>query len=357
MIDSAVKPTGQGQTRFPSRASRFGQLPAALIQGSEWLSYEQAQQLMPDLIKQTLSELIPGALAQWTRYLAQAPGKQLRAQMLLLAACQTHEQDGYVVNREALRGAVVLELIHLASLVHDDIIDAAASRRGQKTLHHLLGTRPAILVGDAILAAALKLATTRSYNLSDTDLLRRYVLILEQLCWGEGEEWANRNQQAPTLRAYLEIAAAKTAGLFESALAIGAQLSSENRSFQRQMAYLGHRLGLLFQMADDLHDFSGTGQHWGKPLGADLTNGVWSLPLVLYHHRRGMQSDDPVSPTQEALINSGMLTETAQFIQSYAQKTEALLGRIDLSDPLKLKWKEMINRAKRLPDVSNASSM
>ena len=200
-------------------------------------------------------------------------GKRIRATLLLLLA-----RSGAAGRSDrAVRGAASIELLHLASLVHDDVIDQTGTRRGEPTVHALWGNRVAVLLGDYALAKALELVVDDE----DSRIPLTISRASGQLVAGELLELQLTGSEV-SLGQYEEIVAGKTAALIEAATVCGAVFAGHPAGTVSELAQLGRDVGFGFQMVDDLLDFGIGAGNLGKAKYTDLANGVMTLPAILY---------------------------------------------------------------------------
>ncbi len=218
-------------------------------------------------------------------------GKRLRPAMALAAA-----HLGAYDRERALPVAAAIELIHMATLVHDDVIDAAPTRRGSPTTYARHGAHAAVYAGDWLLVKALRslAAVEDAFARSDGGAGRRgrggatrrspvpdaLVAGLESLIGGEVEQYVGRGR-LPSVRTYLSRIERKTAALFEAACAAGAATAGLPDDAVKASAAFGRAYGIAFQIHDDLLDVSGSARAAGKPLAHDLRQGIATLPYLL----------------------------------------------------------------------------
>jgi heptaprenyl diphosphate synthase len=205
-------------------------------------------------------------------------GKMLRPAFLLLAASFGTPNAGKV-----RRLGAAIEMLHMATLVHDDIIDEATVRRGVETLHSLSGPRAAVLIGDWLFAGSFSLISEHA----DLDNARGLAGLVSQICSSEIRQSAGRFSVDPSVRRYIRTIAGKTALLFSLSFFIGARESGVPPDVCQTLRRLGYSLGMGFQIIDDILDFEGSGAETGKPTGCDLVQGIFTLPVVL-----GLRADD-----------------------------------------------------------------
>lgn len=214
----------------------------------------------------------PAVVAEPMHDLFEAGGKRLRPALVLLSArCGHYDLDRLVP------AAMAVEMTHAATLVHDDVIDRSAMRRGRPTVAAALGDEPAIVIGDHYFAKAYELAS-RTQSTEVVGILARAVM---DICAGEVRQQAIRFLYSTGKDEYLERIAAKTATLLAASCDIGALLGALDREAREAMLSYGHILGLAFQITDDVLDYVESEQEIGKPIGHDIAEGFATLPLML----------------------------------------------------------------------------
>ncbi len=216
-------------------------------------------------------------------YLAQAyaallsGGKRLRPAVTLLCAGAEHSRS-----RPVVAMAAALEMLHAATLIHDDIIDEAPVRRGKPTIVATSGADSAILAGDHLFALSSAVVTETRH----LEAVRIFAQTLVTISDGELEQLRRLNR-LPTHEEYLRLIHAKTACLFQSAALCGALLSGRPADEAALFGEYGRNLGLAFQIADDVLDYVGDPDQMGKPTLNDMKRGVLTLPALLYMWERG----------------------------------------------------------------------
>ena len=218
-----------------------------------------------------LSEL-SDPVARTVVYLITAGGKRLRPAFVLLAgAC------GSTPNRDALLGtATAAELIHTATLIHDDIIDRSPLRRSQPAFHHRWGTERAVLMGDYLHATAFTLLA----RLASPAVMQAMADVCRELCRGELREVEARYRLDLTEAEYLDIIGDKTASLIGGCCRCGALLGGCSPETVERLAAFGRSFGVAFQIIDDCLDLSGDQAELGKSILTDLDKGALSLPII-----------------------------------------------------------------------------
>ncbi len=204
-------------------------------------------------------------------YILKSGGKKIRPLLFVLSARLCGEQSG----RE-LKLAPIFEYLHVATLLHDDVIDGACLRRGKPSANAVWGNTIPILVGDFLLASALELAAS-SGNLKMVEVLSQTTSFLAQ---GEIQEIVKANHLELSEEEYYEIIKGKTAVLIGAATRLGAVLANAFAERENRLQHYGYNLGMAFQIMDDVLDYIGNEEEFGKPVGHDLLEGKVTLPLI-----------------------------------------------------------------------------
>ncbi|MFJ9845016.1 polyprenyl synthetase family protein [Kitasatospora sp. NPDC101155] len=238
-------------------------------------------------------------VAEWSRYLIEAGGKRLRPLLVLLAAeFATAGPDRATADR-VLDAAVLVELVHVASLHHDDVMDGARSRHGVPSAPARWGNRTAVHLGDRLLVRAGRLAADLG-----PEVVRLQGEAAERLVRGQLRELTGPLDGESALGHHLAVIADKTGSLIALALRIGAELVGAPRPVARALAQYGEQLGLVFQLSDDLLDFASEPGESGKDAGIDLAVGVRTLPMLL-----ALGEDGPRAAELRSLLERGPLAD------------------------------------------------
>ena len=216
-------------------------------------------------------------------YIVDAGGKRLRPLLVLLAAKALGACD-----QRQVRFAAVVEFIHTATLLHDDVVDISSLRRGRPTANAEFGNAPSVLVGDFLYTRAFQLMV----QLQDLDLLSQMADTTNVIAEGEVLQLVRAGDPETTEQQYLDVITRKTAILFAAACQGAATLSGADQSTQDALHAYGLNLGIAFQIIDDLLDYDGDPALMGKNVGDDLTEGKPTLPLIytLQHGDAGEQA-------------------------------------------------------------------
>jgi len=237
---------------------------------------DDLQKVEEEFCQQTVSA-VP-AITEIGQYLQEGGGKRLRPALVLLAS----KLCGYSGPAVIRLGAVV-ELIHTATLVHDDIIDGADTRRGRPSTNSRWGNHMSVLAGDWLYMQAFNVALAeRQFKL--LDLL---IGLTQVMVEGELLQLTILRKRNITEDEYFELSYRKTACLFSACLRLGAILGRQTEGIEMKLGSYGINLGLAFQLVDDLLDFTSTENKLGKPVGSDLREGKLTLPLIYLLQRCG----------------------------------------------------------------------
>lgn len=206
-------------------------------------------------------------------YCLETSGKRLRPTLVFISGWQG---DG-VVSHDLVRAAGVVEMVHMATLVHDDIMDQADVRRSRPTASRKFGPDAAVLLGDALFSQALHIAS----QFPTTDVCRAVSESTRKVCSGEIMQTLHRRDMGVTLADYYRVIDLKTAELFRVSCQLGARMAGFAPAYVQAANDYGRHLGIAYQIYDDLVDFLGEEKRIGKTLGTDLASGKLTLPLML----------------------------------------------------------------------------
>lgn len=205
------------------------------------------------------------------RYFLERSGKQLRPLLTILAAKMAGQVTSSTIN-----GAVALELLHNATLMHDDVIDESMERRGADTINKIWDNRVAVLMGDFFMAKCLA-CSNASGSLDISCVLSEMVAMLVE---GELEQIANIRSRMLSEEAYFSVIRGKTASLFAACMKVGALSAGTTEDNLLRMTKIGELMGLIFQIRDDIFDYYPESAQVGKPTGHDILEGKITLPLL-----------------------------------------------------------------------------
>ncbi len=233
-------------------------------------------------VEKQLTERLSGApppVKQAYRHTLKAGGKRLRPLLVLLAARSVGQ-----IGPEVLRLAVAIEKIHIASMLHDDVVDRSLVRRGQASVQALWDNRIAVLTGDYIAADVYRLLA----DTQETAHLRIIAQAAVEMCEAEARELTLDNSQI-TEPEYLQIIRGKTAALIAAATKVGGCVGEGSPEQVSALDSYGHSLGMAFQIGDDLLDLYGHRSQIGKPVGRDLRSGLRTLPVIFACRQSGSE--------------------------------------------------------------------
>lgn len=244
-------------------------------------------------------------------------GKRLRPLLVLLAA----KCCGYAGDSEHHELATVIEFIHTATLLHDDVVDQSELRRGESTANAIWGNEASVLVGDFLYSRAFQILARRN-NIPVMTVLANTTNQIS-----EGEIWQLMNRHQPDIdeTIYFEVIRRKTAQLFAAASEIGSLIATENQEQRKAMASFGLHFGMAYQIVDDLLDYTSNSDTLGKNIGDDLAEGKITLPLIYAKREAG-----PKSKRIEMIIQQGgreHLDEVLEIIES----TKAINYSLDIA--------------------------
>lgn len=265
---------------------------------------------------------------QLSHYIINSGGKRLRPALLLLSA----HACGYQGSQH-IELAAIVEFIHTATLLHDDVVDASKLRRGHQTANQRWGNEASVLVGDFLYSRAFQMMV-------DVGSLRTMEVFSDAtnvIAEGEVQQLLNRHDPETTQERYLQVIRNKTAKLFEAASQIGAILAERSPADEQALANYGLHIGTAFQLIDDVLDYSASAEALGKNIGDDLAEGKPTLPLLYaFWHGNEQQArlisqaitEDGLANIEaisEAIESTGAIAYTAALAQAQVQQaTQAL---------------------------------
>lgn len=269
-------------------------------------------------------------------YIIQSGGKRLRPLVLLLIA----KSLGYAgQENEDITLAAVIELIHSATLLHDDVVDNSMLRRGRETANKVFGNEAAVLVGDYLYSKAFELMV----QLDRVDIMKVLVEATNTMAEGEALQLLDRHNPKTSEGSYLNIIQSKTGKLFEAAAIMGALIAKASPQHLKAAAHYGLHLGIAFQIVDDLLDYRGKEAHTGKGIGNDLSEGKVTLPLIyLLEHGSSREtlllreairtgSLEHLEQIQKMIETTGALEYTTSFAKTEMERAQKALTSLPVS--------------------------
>lgn len=262
------------------------------------------------------SPLVAEALSR----LGKHPGKRIRPTLMGLSAGLFTQP----IPETTVSAAVMIELLHTSSLVHDDVIDEADMRRNQPTLNSVYGNHAAVLVGDFILAGAFAHSLEAGFQRLSTTVAQ----VGKQLAEGELLQMAAAKRAIlPTRETYLQIIEKKTASMFQAAMMLGGETAGAPTEQVLRLGEIGLAIGYAFQIRDDILDYTGSSNQVGKPTANDLLEGKVTLPLIAAYEPLPQKQKEQIGRLrQEAVDNPEALAQLIAFAHDHggvsaAQKT------------------------------------
>jgi octaprenyl-diphosphate synthase len=264
-------------------------------------------------------------------YIVDAGGKRLRPLLVLLCASALGP-----CSHAHIKFAAIIEFIHTATLLHDDVVDISSLRRGRPTANAAFGNAPSVLVGDFLYTRAFQLMV----QLADMDILAHMADTTNTIAEGEVLQLIRAGQADTTEAEYIDIITRKTAILFAAACYGAAALSGASRAVREAMHGFGLNLGIAFQMIDDVLDYDGDPAAMGKNVGDDLTEGKTTLPLIhamreaataqrdLIRNAITARNADTLAEVIDAVQRGGSLAYTRAQARLHHDRALALLEQL-----------------------------
>ena len=242
------------------------------------------------------------------RYISRKKGKQLRPRLCLLSAklCGEPTENTY-------RAAALIEMIHVATLIHDDVVDDADLRRGWPSVNRVWKNKLSILVGDFMFSKAL----TNMIHLKDFDALDILSSTAERLSQGEIQQIEKAIKKNMTEEVYYQMVSDKTASLFSAACKLGVMTVTEDNDKREALAKFGEKFGLVFQIKDDLLDITGNVEGLGKPAGFDLKKNILTLPLIHLFEKLDSSDSKRVKRQLRNHVKKSELKEISMLIENH----------------------------------------
>jgi len=286
------------------------------------------------VIHQRLSSDV-ALINQLSHYIVNSGGKRLRPLLALLSA----KVFGYQGNMHYLLAAII-EFIHTATLLHDDVVDESDMRRGNETANALFGNAASVLVGDFLYSRSFEMMV----EMDDMRVMNILATTTNVIAEGEVMQLMNVHDADTTEEKYLEVIHCKTAKLFEAACQLGAILCNRSDEEIQAMAAYGRYLGTAFQLIDDVMDYTSSSEEMGKNVGDDLAEGKPTLPLI-YAIQQGSQEQaelikaaiekggyDRIDEVQAIIQQTGALQYAEKMAQQQAELAIAELDGLPESD-------------------------
>lgn len=268
-----------------------------------------------------------------TRHIITSGGKRLRPLLVLLSA----RACGYDKNdTEHNELAAIIEFIHTATLLHDDVVDASDLRRGKQTANAVWGNQASVLVGDFLYSRAFQILARRN----NIPVMKCLADTTNAIAEGEVQQLMNQHDPDISESDYFQVIHHKTAKLFESAVKIGAMITESNKPMQNAVTEYGLNLGMAFQITDDLLDYLSNAETLGKNIGDDLAEGKVTLPLIIAMKNGNTEQKtlirnaiiherlDDMPAILNTLNETGAIEYTNQQAQAYSDKALTALDSL-----------------------------
>jgi len=278
-------------------------------------------QAVDDVIQQRLASDV-ALVNQLSHYIVNSGGKRLRP-MLSLMASRAYGYEGVLHHTLS----AIIEFIHTATLLHDDVVDESELRRGKETANALFGNAASVLVGDFLYSRAFEMMV----DLQSMKVMQILAETTNVIAEGEVMQLMNCHDADTTEQRYLDVIHAKTAKLFEAATRLGAVLCERPEDEEKAMASYGMHLGTAFQLIDDVLDYSSSSEEMGKNVGDDLAEGKPTLPLIFAMRNGTKEQSDVVrkaieeggleylEPVMQAIKETGAIEYTEKTAKNEAE--------------------------------------
>ncbi|KNZ43435.1 hypothetical protein AKG39_01125 [Acetobacterium bakii] len=270
-------------------------------------------------------------LSDMMEHLTLGSGKNLRAMLLLVASI---DSDG-LVSTDAVVAAASVEILHLATLVHDDIIDDAKTRRGQHSIQSRFGKKEAVICGDYLFCIALSMIAEISAQYPEK--LKEFTKAMTKICLGELRQFKHNADVDLSIHNYLKIIAGKTSALFSLAMYSGAIINGGSDKDARFMGRIGFNMGMAFQILDDCADYQSDMEVTQKCVKHDLADEVITLPLILVllkkpelkdRMREQKLSAEEINDIITEVIKIGGVTMAVDVAKRYYLKAKKMIDTI-----------------------------
>lgn len=240
------------------------------------------------------------------RYIIRQKGKKIRPLLVLLSS-----KLAGGINERSYRGAVLVELLHTATLIHDDVVDNADKRRGLWSINKVFKNKVAVLMGDYLLSRGLMIAVEGK----DFDFLGVITNAVKRMSEGELLQIQKTRKLDIDEETYFRVISDKTASLIETCCTIGAMSATDNTEFIEALKKYGHSLGMSFQIRDDILDYEGTSSMTGKPVGGDIREKKITLPLIYALNKVSKQEASAIRKMIKSKNDSAAIKEIISFVR------------------------------------------
>lgn len=272
----------------------------------------------------TKSKMVEESLERFVR----SGGKRLRPTLTIIGATFGEYKSEIVIPL-----ATSIEIMHMATLIHDDIVDDAETRRGTRTIQSTLGKNTAVYCGDFLFTRSFMLIA----DMAEVDMMKDMSKAIAFICDSEIDQNEQKYDQTVNVRKYLKRIGGKTAALFALSIAVGAHKAGCDKKLTTKLSNIGKNIGMAFQIVDDILDFTGNEKTVGKPLLSDAKQGIFTLPIIYslnssYKEKTikaiDMIEKDGGESLLKCVIDSGGLDRTKNLARKFIKKA------LDIKDTL-----------------------
>ncbi|MBI5663363.1 MAG: polyprenyl synthetase family protein [Ignavibacterium album] len=263
------------------------------------------------------------------RYIIRQKGKKIRPLLVLLSS-----KIAGGINERSYRGAVLVELLHTATLIHDDVVDNADKRRGLWSINKVFKNKIAVLMGDYLLSRGLMIAVEGK----DFDFLGVITNAVKRMSEGELLQIQKTRKLDIDEETYFKVISDKTASLIETCCTIGALSATQNEVYIDALRKYGHSLGMSFQIRDDILDYEGTSSIIGKPVGGDIREKKITLPLIFAMNKVSR----PEANSIKKILKSKNDSESVREIISFVREQNGIEYAYNISRKFALEAKESL---------------
>ncbi len=315
-----------------SLQSSASQPPSTDISAILALTQDDMSAVNQLILKRLQSDVV--LINQMGHYIINSGGKRLRPMLAVLSARACGYQGEQHINL-----AAIVEFIHTATLLHDDVVDSSEMRRGNETANTIWGNEAAVLVGDFLYSRSFEMMV----ELGNMRVMEILAHATNTIAEGEVLQLLNCNDADTTEARYLDVIHSKTAKLFEAATQLGAVISQQDSTTEAALTAYGMHLGTAFQLIDDVLDYSASAEDMGKNVGDDLAEGKPTLPLI-YAMRHGSDEQaamirhaiehgglEQIDAIMAAITDTGAINYTAQLAEKESQLAIEAIAKLPAS--------------------------
>lgn len=264
------------------------------------------------------------------KYILRQKGKKIRPLLVLLSS-----KISGGVNERSYRGAVLVELLHTATLVHDDVVDNADKRRGVWSINKIFKNKVAVLMGDYLLSRGLMIAVEGK----DYDFLGVVTEAVKRMSEGELLQIQKTRKLDIDEETYFKVISDKTASLLETCCVIGSMAASDNTEYHSAIKKFGHSIGISFQIRDDILDYDGSFSLIGKPVGGDIKEKKITLPLI---HSLSKVSKSEASEIRK-LLKNGKDKNKVKIVTEFVRKNNGIEYALEVAQKYSDDAKDALN--------------